>query len=257
MKMPPPFRDVNYTSFTRIDLTDKEAVLSLDVENYDCICHLAGQPSVAISFNDPLNDLRLNTLTTLNLIELCKKKNIPRILYASTFNVYREIDGKEEYNINDQLIAKSPYSIAKIASENYIKTLSSDANISYGIQRMFNVYGPGQDFRNKSLGMLNIFLTMARQEKKVLVKGSLDRFRDFIFIDDVAEIWKRVILSEKSMIVNVGTGKKSYINELIESIRLGLDYDVLPIEELEEPQVISKVPLLILKVILKFIKIWN
>ena len=35
------------------------------------------------------------------------------------------------------------------------------------------------------------------------------------------------------MIVNVGTGKKSYINELIESIRLGLDYDVLPIEELE------------------------
>ena len=67
--------------------------------------------------------------------------------------------------------------------------------------------GLAKTLETKSLGMLNIFLTMARQEKKVLVKGSLDRFRDFIFIDDVAEIWKRVILSEKSMIVNVGTGR--------------------------------------------------
>ena len=109
------------------------------MKNYDCVCHLAGQPSAAISFSDPLKDLQLNTQTTLNLLELCRQKNIPRILYASSFNVYKEIEGKEIYSLKDPIEAKSPYAISKIASENYIKTLSKNFGITYGIQRMFNV----------------------------------------------------------------------------------------------------------------------
>ena len=76
---PPYFRTVKYSSFNQLDITDLKSVLSLNVKNYDCICHLAGQPSAAISFSNPLKDLQLNTQTTLNLIELCKQKNIPRI----------------------------------------------------------------------------------------------------------------------------------------------------------------------------------
>ena len=53
---------------------------------------------------------------------------------------------------------------------------------------------------------------MARNEGQVKVKGSLDRFRDFIFIDDVVDIWYRIQKNE-SIITNVGTGKKSYISE--------------------------------------------
>mgnify|MGYP001157365511 CR=1 FL=1 len=230
---PPEFRTVKYSSFNQLDITDLKSVLSLDVKNYDCVCHLAGQPSAAISFSDPYKDLQLNTQTTLNLLELCREKNIPRILYASTFNVYKEIEGKEIYSIKDHVEAKSPYAISKIASENYIKTLSKKFGITYGIQRMFNVYGPGQDFNNKSLGMLNIFLTMARNEGQVKVKGSLDRFRDFIFIDDVVDIWYRIIQMNESIVTNVGTGKKSYISDLIESIRIALELDNLPIEILE------------------------
>ncbi len=228
-KKPPNFREVKFSSFNQVDITKKEELLSLDVEGYDCVCHLAGQPTAALSFKDPIKDLELNTLTTLNLLELCRQRKISRILYASTFNVYKEILGKEKYSIEDQLEAKSPYAISKIASENYIKTLSEKFGITYGIQRMFNVYGPGQDFNNKSLGMINIFLTMARNEGSITAKGALERFRDFIFIDDVTELWSKIIKEKKSIIVNVGTGRKSSVKELIECIRQSLQLEKLPV----------------------------
>ena len=59
---PPDFRTVKYSSFNQLDLTDLKSVLSLNVKNYDCVCHLAGQPSAAISFSNPLKDLQLKNV---------------------------------------------------------------------------------------------------------------------------------------------------------------------------------------------------
>ena len=85
---------------------------------------------------------------------------------------------------------------------------------------MFNIYGPGQDPTNKFLGMINIFLNMAINEPVVKIKGSLQRFRDFIFIDDVVEAWYKATISEKSnyKTYNVGTGKKTSISQLLKVI---------------------------------------
>ena len=58
---------------------------------------------------------------------------------------------------------------------------------------MFNVYGPGQDLTNMRQGMVSIFLSQALQSNAILVKGSLDRFRDFIYIDDVVDCWLKGI----------------------------------------------------------------
>ena len=58
---------------------------------------------------------------------------------------------------------------------------------------MFNVYGPGQDSKNNFLGMISIFLNMAKKNSEIKVKGSLKRFRDFIYIDDVLDAWHKVI----------------------------------------------------------------
>ena len=63
--------------------------------------------------------------------------------------------------------------------------------------RMFNVYGPGQDSKNNFLGMISIFLNMAKKNSEIKVKGSLKRFRDFIYIDDVLDAWHKVINDRK------------------------------------------------------------
>ena len=50
--------------------------------------------------------------------------------------------------------------------------------------RMFSVYGLGETGRGLRQGMVSIYLSLLRGEP-VPVTGSLDRFRDFVYIDDV------------------------------------------------------------------------
>ena len=50
--------------------------------------------------------------------------------------------------------------------------------------RFFNVYGPNQNFSNLKQGMISIYLAQIFKSKNLMIKGSLDRFRDFIYIDD-------------------------------------------------------------------------
>ena len=82
---------------------------------------------------------------------------------------------------------------------------------------MFNVYGPGQDLTNMRQGMVSIFLSQALQSNAILVKGSLDRFRDFIYIDDVVDCWlKGIELKElKNLTVNlISTVCADFVNDI-------------------------------------------
>jgi UDP-glucose 4-epimerase len=202
------------------DLTNYKTLEKLKINKVDLILHCAGQPSAALSFKDPEFDLKVNILGTLNILRWAKTKNVKKILFASTFNVYEENNFKPRLSENDNCKAKSLYAVSKIASENYIQCYANHYNLSWVILRMFNIFGPGQDPTNKSLGMINIFLNMAIKDNKVQVKGSLNRFRDFIFIDDVVEAWYQAAIKTKSKnkIYNIGTGKKTTILQLLKTI---------------------------------------
>jgi UDP-glucose 4-epimerase len=87
---------------------------------------------------------------------------------------------------------------------------------------MFNVYGPGQDMNNLRQGMVSIYLAQAIKSGLIEVKGNLNRFRDFIYIDDVVEAWFRSTLysSALNQVLNVGTGKRTSVGVLLEKVRI-------------------------------------
>lgn len=206
--------------FIKGDITDFKSLNKLKLPNIDVVLHCAGQPSAALSFSDPELDLKINVLGTLNILRLSKLKHVKKIIFASTFNVYEENKKKPKLSENNNCEAKSLYAVSKLAAENYIKLYSKHYNISWSIIRMFNIFGPGQDPNNKSLGMINIFLNMALEKSTIEVKGSLERFRDFIYVDDVVEGWYKVAISKKSnnQIYNLGSGKKTSIKILLNKI---------------------------------------
>lgn len=205
--------------FIKCDLTKKSDLSSIKVNNANIILHCAGQPSVAKSFENPLLDLNVNILGTFNLLEWAKKNNTKKIIYASTFNVYKE--NQEISKLSEQSLCspKSFYAISKKTAEDYIIIYGNNFGINWNIVRMFNIYGPGQNPNNNFLGMVSIFLNMARLNKTILVKGSLKRFRDFIFIDDVVEAWYKIAISKKNnKIYNLGFGKKIFLKDLLRTI---------------------------------------
>lgn len=202
--------------FYPFDLSKKELLGQLP-KKIDYILHLAGQSSGEISFDDPISDLEKNAHSTLNLIEFGIKNKVKKIIYASSMSVYGIV---ENYPISENHEPKplSCYGVGKHASEQYLRIFGH--LMPYVSFRMFNVYGPGQDLSNMRQGMVSIFLSQALKNNFILVKGSLDRFRDFIYIDDVVNCWLKAIeLNELNNItVNLGTGERTDIRTLVNEI---------------------------------------
>ena len=206
-----------YVTLIRGDLTEDLTYTKIP-ENIDYVLHLAGQSSGEISFDNPVSDLNKNTISTIKLISFFKDKKVKKFLYASSMSVYGNVDDYpvEEDNICEPL---SCYGVGKLASEGYLKVFKN--TLPYVIFRMFNVYGPGQDLENLRQGMISIYLSQAIKNKHIIIKGSISRYRDLIYIDDVVEAWWRATIDEQIIneTLNLATGKKTTIQEIINIIQ--------------------------------------
>tara|TARA_Y100000310_G_scaffold335835_1_gene418857 strand:+ start:11156 stop:12061 length:906 start_codon:yes stop_codon:yes gene_type:complete len=198
--------------FIRGDLSRKKTI-SLLPRKCNQLLHLAGQSSGEISFDNPVVDLNKNTVSTLNLINYAIEKKVERIIYSSSMSVYG--NKKRRVNENDKCEPLSCYAVGKIMAEKYLHIYKKQ--LPYISFRMSNVYGPGQDMKNLRQGMVSIYLAQALKNKKILIKGSLKRKRDFIYIDDIVECWFKasVVNSCLNEIINVGTGVSTEVKKLI------------------------------------------
>ncbi len=217
--------------FYEADCQDPLVYEKLPNITYDTIFHIAGQSSGEISFEDPTYDLRTNTESTLLLLKFALEKKCMRFIYASTMSVY----GDQPDQAVSEAASTSPksfYGVGKLASENYLNIYEN-----YGIKttslRLFNVYGPGQNLNNLKQGMVSIFLAQMLENNKVVVKGSPDRYRDFIYIDDVVEAFISTSKNPTSfgMSLNIATGIKHYVKDVLEELS---KHSTAPIEIIYE-----------------------
>lgn len=216
--------------FIKIDLGQEASYVSLKNITCDAVFHLAGQPSGEASFNDPLYDFRSHVMSTFWLLEWCRKKGIQRFLYASSMAVY----GEPNYLPLDEVHPLQPktfYAAAKISAEAYIK-LYQTLGINTTVFRLFSVYGPGQNLDNKLQGMISIYLSYMLDTVPLPVKGSTERFRDFVYIDDVVDVWLESFDNPISYgkVYNVARGEKTKVEDLIEALKGCFGYHDYPIE---------------------------
>jgi UDP-glucose 4-epimerase len=203
--------------FIQGNLADTQTISKLP-KAAELVLHLAGQSSGEMSFDDPVADLEKNTISTLNLIRYGTGANISKLVYASSMSVYGNVPdapiGEDEH-----VAPLSCYGVGKLAAENYLNVFCKQ--LSSVSLRMFNVYGPGQDMTNLRQGMVSIYLAQALTNKHIVVKGSLERFRDFIYIDDVVEAWFRAatFAGVVGNTINIGTGVRTTVAQVLEAVK--------------------------------------
>lgn len=203
-------------TFIEGDCGDAEIYDKIPQDNYDAIFHIAGQSSGEISFDDPIYDIRTNAESTLLLLKFALKNKCNRFIYGGTMSVYGV---KPDYPISEkeECYPVSFYGVAKLASEHYMRIYEQ-----YGINstslRLFNVYGPGQNLDNMRQGMVSIFLSQILKNGSIHVKGSPDRYRDFIYIDDVVNTFISCLGADESWnkVINIGTGVRTTVGHLID-----------------------------------------
>ena len=196
---------------------DELVVKKLNNQTFDAIFHIAGQSSGEVSYDNPVLDMQSNVQSTLVLLKYALETGCKTFIYASSMSVYGDAK-KLPVSETDETTPKSFYAVGKLASEHYLRIYQS-----FGIKtitlRLFNVYGVGQNMKNLRQGMASIYLAQALNTNKIIVKGSPDRFRDFVYISDVVNAF---LYSENeqisSGIYNVCFGKKTHVGEILKFI---------------------------------------
>ena len=149
-----------------------------------------------------------------NLLHHCLNNDID-FIYASSASVYGNGDDgfKEdpacEYPLNG-------YAFSKFIFDNYVRKVFSSGKPDSQITglRYFNVYGYQENHKGSMASVPFHFFNQANETGKIKVfEGSENFLRDFIFVEDVAEVVKFFLENRKSGIYNCGTGEeRSFID---------------------------------------------
>lgn len=179
----------------------------------DVIVHLAALGSVPRSFDKPVWTVENNDVGFVRMIELASSLSVKKFIFASSSSVYGD-DPNSLRKEGREGKCLSPYALTKKFNEEFARVWSARTGLSYTGLRFFNVYGPGQISHTSYSAVIPRFIS----EATPTVNGDGNIVRDFTFVDDVCEAIICAFKHKGSDVFNVGTGRPTSINDLLEHL---------------------------------------
>jgi len=202
--------------FVQGSITDLPLLQKLFV-NADFIFHLAAIASVPRSIDEPRLCHETNVTGTLNVLIAARDNKVKKVVNASSCAIYGDAPGlpkKEDMPINPL----SPYAVTKLAAENYCQIFQNVYSLPSVSLRFFNIFGPRQNPNSEYAAAIPKFIKIKSQGKKIHIYGDGKATRDYIYVKDAVNAFILAAESDASGINNIGSGKSTTVNELVELI---------------------------------------
>jgi UDP-glucose 4-epimerase len=186
----------------------------------DFIFHLAALPRIQPSFEEPLIHNMANVDGTIKLLEIARDLKVRGFINSSSASVY---GNPVQYPITEETPVDplSPYALQKYSAERYTKILGLKWGIPNISLRYFNPFGErsftGRDGGSAYSPVLGVFQDQKKQTGEILVTGTGEQSRDFVYVKDVAAanlLAANKIKDFSGEVFNVCTGKVTSINEI-------------------------------------------
>jgi len=229
-----PFNIQPVADAVRVEIGDLRdaAILPPLVRGQDYIFHLAGQVSHGDSMRDPELDLGVNCVSTMNLVETCRRFNPQaRLVYTSTRQVYgvaKFLPVTEDH----PTLPIDVNGINKLAAEYYHLLYDRTYGLRSAVLRLTNTYGPRQQIRNNRQGFIGIFIRQALKGETIQVYGTGRQVRDFNYVDDVVEALMRAGATEAcyGAVFNLGAPRFYSLLEFVAILQryCTVDYRTVP-----------------------------
>ncbi|MEX0764827.1 MAG: SDR family NAD(P)-dependent oxidoreductase [Nitrosopumilaceae archaeon] len=203
----------NEIDLLKIDICDPEKMRDV-VRNTDGVLHQAALTSVQESFNNKEEYQRVNVDGTENIFKLAKEYGF-KVVYASSSSVYgNPITIPIEESFERKPI--NPYGFTKLEDEHLAERYSKLGAKIIGL-RYFNVYGKGQTI--DYAGVITKLIENITNHKPPVIYGDGTQIRDFIFVEDVAEVNLIALKSDvEHAFINIGSGVATSISELADML---------------------------------------
>lgn len=218
----------------------------------DIIYHLAAETGTGQSYDCPARYNAVNIMGTAHLIEAIRDvgQNVKRIILAGSRAIYGEgacVDdegqlvpavSRTDADLNkgdyapksregiplknvptNSYCVPSPASIyasTKLMQEYLLQQAFWGTEVSVGILRLQNVFGPGQSLNNAYTGVISIFAKQIQEGKILNIYEDGIITRDFVLVDDVARAFVKMatIESMPTTILDIGSGEATTILDM-------------------------------------------
>jgi len=222
----PEFAETEADDFLIGDLRDpymcRQLVDRRFEEVYQFAADMGGAGYVFTGENDA--DIMHNSaMINLNMLEVCQKGNIKRIFYSSSACIYPEYNQMEPNNPNcaeDSVYPAAPdsdYGWEKLFSERMYLAFHRNYGMEVRIARYHNIFGPEgswNDGREKAPAAICRKVAMAEEGGEIEIWGDGKQTRSFLYIDECLEGTLRLMRSDWTGPVNIGSDEMVAIDQL-------------------------------------------
>ena len=227
-------KDPEYLSyadeFYNIDLSDSwllkqyyRLFVGVDVV-YQLAADMGGAEYIFVGEND-LDIMTHSLMININVINLIKKLNIPKVFYSSSACVYAEHNQQTISEIDTRESSAYPaapdseYGWEKLMSERLYKTLERVNGTEVRIARFHNIFGPYSEYDSgREKAPAAICRKVASASCEIEMFGDGEQARSFLYIDDCLGAVDSLMKSSHSDPINIGSERTITMNEFTDLV---------------------------------------
>jgi len=212
------------------NINNPDELSLLDQYQFDYIFHQAAISDTRVYDQEIVMKTNVNSFYWF--LNKAKKDN-STLVYASSAATYGSLSSPQ---VIGQEAPENPYGYSKLVMDKIAKSFSEEnPDIKIVGLRFFNVYGPGEYFKDKTSSMV---IQLAHQilngKPPRLFNDSHNILRDFVYIEDVIQANIKACNPKKNGVFNVGTGKPRSFQDISDIIQYELKTN-FPIDFFENP----------------------
>lgn len=200
--------------FYKADIRDLNKLKKI-FKGAEAVFHLAADPRLQVSIEDPATTHDINVTGTLNVLIAAKENKVKKVIFSSSCTVY-DSEGELPFRETSQLGAVSPYGMHKVMGEQYCRLFYKLYGLESVCLRYFNVFGPRKLPGGAYPMVIPIFLKQSKDNKPMTIVGDGTATRDYVHSSDVANAnllaWKSSVADGRG--INIGSGRQVSVNEI-------------------------------------------
>jgi UDP-glucose 4-epimerase len=197
-------------AFHQLDIRSPDLFALAERRRPEVVFHLAARPGLAAT--DPVAEAEIDVIGSLRVLEAARRCGAAKVVYASSAAaIYgtvaaRNLPVKESHPQRPQSAA----GVGKKAVADYLALYRDRYDLEYTVLALASVYGP----RQAAPAPVAAFAARLAAGDAPVVEGDGRQTRDFVYIDDVVDALARAATRGGGLLINVGTGVETSLNEL-------------------------------------------
>ncbi len=217
----------NRFAFYQVDIRDSGVAVAFKGQHPDMVIHLAAQADVRYSVKHPVEDAEHNVLGTVNLLQHAAESGVKKFIYTSSGGCIYGEPAALPVSEDAPRRPASPYGVSKSVAEEYLRYYGREFGMAHTTLALANVYGPRQNPFGEA-GVVALFLGRMLRGEAPVIYGDGEQTRDFVFVGDVVDAYRKAMKAGDGEVFNIGTGEETTVNRIFRELAELCDFEMEP-----------------------------